>query len=82
MKHVIVEFDTGAELDATECAEVVGAELVGGTDRGSDHGRWMERNRDERCEYAQGGSTDEQLRQNPSCDRERGRTARRVRASG
>jgi hypothetical protein len=27
----LVQLDVGTELDATECAEVVGAELVGGT---------------------------------------------------
>jgi hypothetical protein len=32
MKLVVVELNTGAELDATECAEVAGAKLVGGTD--------------------------------------------------
>jgi hypothetical protein len=31
-----------------ECSEVVGAELVGGTDLGSGRDRWIECNRDER----------------------------------
>jgi hypothetical protein len=60
MELVVVELDTNAELDATECAEVVGAEL------GNGHGRWMERNSDGRHEYGQGargsggGGADEQ----------------------
>jgi hypothetical protein len=36
------------ELDVMECSEVVGAELVGGTDLGSGRDRWIECNRDER----------------------------------
>jgi hypothetical protein len=35
-----MELDTGKELNATECAEV-----VGGMDLSSDHGRRMERGR-------------------------------------
>jgi hypothetical protein len=43
-----VELDAGAELNATECSEVADAELNGGTDHGSGHGRRMERDRDGR----------------------------------
>jgi hypothetical protein len=46
MELIVVEIDTGAELDATECAEVAGAELVAGIDLGSGRGRWMERSHD------------------------------------
>ena len=46
-----MELDTGMELDATEYAEVAGAELGGGTDLGSGRGRWMERSCDGRREY-------------------------------
>jgi hypothetical protein len=45
---------TGTELDATECAEVAGVELGGGTDLGRDRGRWMERSCDGRREYGRG----------------------------
>ena len=38
MELVVVEFDTGAELDVTKCVEVAGAELVGGMDLGSGRG--------------------------------------------
>ena len=31
MELIVVELNTGMELDATECAEVVGEELSGGT---------------------------------------------------
>jgi hypothetical protein len=41
MELALVELDTGVELDVTECAEVVGAELVGGGDLGSGRGRQM-----------------------------------------
>jgi hypothetical protein len=37
MELVVVEVNTRAELDATECVEVAGAELVGGMDLGSGH---------------------------------------------
>jgi hypothetical protein len=37
MELVAVELNTRAELDATECVEVAGAELVGGMDLGSGH---------------------------------------------
>jgi hypothetical protein len=40
---------TGTELDATECAE-----LVGGTDLGSGRGRWMKRSYDGRRKYGRG----------------------------
>jgi hypothetical protein len=43
MELVAVELNTRAELDATECVEVAGAELVGGMDLGSGHGG--------RCDY-------------------------------
>jgi hypothetical protein len=80
MELVVVEFDTGTELDATECAK-----LVGGTDLGSGRSRWMEHSRNGRREYGQGtrgsggGSAGERLGrgqrgQNSSCDREQGRT--------
>ena len=37
---VLVELDAGAELDATECAKVVGdVELGGGTDLSTGHSR-------------------------------------------
>ena len=39
MELVLVELDTGAELDVTECAKIAGAELGGGTDLGSGCGR-------------------------------------------
>jgi hypothetical protein len=54
MELVVVELDISAELDATECAEIAGAKLIGGTDLGSGRGRWMERNRDGRREYRRG----------------------------
>jgi hypothetical protein len=50
MELVVVERDTGMELDATECVEVAGAELGGGTDLSSGRGRWMERIHDRRRE--------------------------------
>jgi hypothetical protein len=40
-----VELNTGADLDATKCSEVTGAELGGSTDLGSGRGRRMERDR-------------------------------------
>jgi hypothetical protein len=46
-----VEFDAGAELDAMECSEVVGAKIVGGTDLSSGRGRQMEYGRDGRHEF-------------------------------
>jgi len=55
MELVLVELDTGAELDVTECAKIAGAELGGGTDLGSGCGRWMGRSRDRRRERAGGG---------------------------
>jgi hypothetical protein len=42
MELVIIELDTGVELDATECVEVDGAELVDGTNLGNGRGRWIE----------------------------------------
>jgi hypothetical protein len=51
MEVVVVELDTDAELDAIECAE-----LVGGTDLGSGRSRWMERSRDGRREYRRVGA--------------------------
>jgi hypothetical protein len=41
----LVKLDAGAKLDATECAEIIGAELVGGTNHGSGRGRQLERGR-------------------------------------
>jgi hypothetical protein len=46
MELVLVELDAGTELDATECVEVVDAELVSGTNIGSGRGRRIERGRD------------------------------------
>jgi hypothetical protein len=37
MELVLVDLDAGAELDATECVEVISAKLFGGTDLGSGH---------------------------------------------
>jgi hypothetical protein len=54
MELVVVELDTDIELDAPECAEVAGAEIIGGTDIGSGHDRWMECSRDGRREYRWG----------------------------
>jgi hypothetical protein len=45
-----MELDAGAELDATECMEAVGGDLVGGTDLVSGHGRRMECGHDGRRE--------------------------------
>jgi hypothetical protein len=45
-----MELNAGVELDATECAEVIGAELVSGMDVGSGRGRQMEHGRDRRRE--------------------------------
>jgi hypothetical protein len=56
MELVVVERDTGVELDATECAEVAGPELVDGTDLSSGRGRWMERIHDGRHEYGRSGA--------------------------
>jgi hypothetical protein len=50
MELVVVELDAGAELDATECAEVADAELVGDTDLVSVHSKRMEHGRDGRHE--------------------------------
>ena len=50
MELVLVELDTGAELDVTECAKIAGAELGGGTDLGRGKSRRMERSRDGRRE--------------------------------
>jgi hypothetical protein len=50
MELVLVELDAGVDFDATECSEVAGAELVGGTDPGNGRGRRMERGRDGRRE--------------------------------
>jgi hypothetical protein len=78
MELVVIELDTSAELDATECAVVAGAEL------GNGHDRWMERSNDGRREYGQGargsggGGADEQRMQNPSCDCKRECTAQSV----
>jgi hypothetical protein len=47
----LVEFDAGAELDATECSDVVDAKIVGGTDLSSGRGRQMEYDRDGRREF-------------------------------
>ena len=49
-----MELDTGAELDATECAEVAGAELISVTNLDSGRDRWMEHSRDGRREYERG----------------------------
>jgi hypothetical protein len=54
MVLVVVKLDTSEELDAMECVEVAGAELVNGTDLSSSRGRWMECSRDRRHEYKQG----------------------------
>jgi hypothetical protein len=35
-----MKLDTGAELDVTECAEVAGVELGGGTDLSGGRGKW------------------------------------------
>jgi hypothetical protein len=70
MELVVVKLNTGAELDATECVEVAGAELVGSMDLGSGHdgkGGGLGR--------AGAGMRREQ---NPSCDRERGCTTQSV----
>jgi len=50
MELVLVELDAIAEFDATECLEVVGAELIGGMDLDSGRGRRMECGRDGGCE--------------------------------
>jgi hypothetical protein len=74
LELIVVELDIGTELEATECAVVTGAALVGGTDLGSGRGRWMESNCNGRHEYRRGGIV-EQRGLNPSCDREQGRIA-------
>jgi hypothetical protein len=56
MELAIVELDTGAKLDATECAEVAGVELVGGTNLDGGRGTWMERGRNGRHKYGAGGT--------------------------
>jgi hypothetical protein len=73
MELILVELDAGAELDATECSEVVGAKLGGGTDLGSGCGRRMEaRPRQEaRVRTAGMGSANERRKQSPSRDGER-----------
>jgi hypothetical protein len=59
-----VELDAGAELDATECSEVVGAELGGGTHLGSGCGRRMEaRPRQEARVQTVGGRREQGQRQ-------------------
>jgi hypothetical protein len=69
MELVLVEHNAGVELDATEYAEVIGAELVGSTELGSGRGRQMERGHDGRRESrrwangAGGPGTGEQRRQ-------------------
>jgi hypothetical protein len=51
MELILVELDAGTEyVDATECAEVTGAELIGDTDLSNGRGRRMERGRDGRHE--------------------------------
>ena len=53
MELVVVELDTNVELDATEYAEVVGTEVIGGTDLGNGCGTagvWSQRGRDGRRE--------------------------------
>ena len=53
MELVVVELDTNAELDATEYAEVVGTEVIGGTNLGNGRGTtgvWSQRGRDGRRE--------------------------------
>jgi hypothetical protein len=85
MELAIVELDTGAEFDATECAEVDGVELVGGTNLGGGRGMWMERGRDRRHKYGArgarlgGGSASERLGQNPSWNLEPHNIERRER---
>jgi hypothetical protein len=66
-----VELDTGAELDATECAEVTGAELFAGMDLGSGCNRWMERSLDWRSEYGQGHAVQAGIVPASSADRMR-----------
>jgi hypothetical protein len=51
MELVLVELNTGAELDATESAEVAGAKIVGYMDLGSGRGKRMERGRNGRREF-------------------------------
>jgi hypothetical protein len=64
MEFVVVE------LNATEYAEVVGAEFIGGTDLGSVYGRRMERGRDGRCESGRGGMWRGRGRRRQSSSRE------------
>ena len=47
---VDAELDASAELDATECAEVADAELVGSTNLGNGRGKRIERGRKGRHE--------------------------------
>jgi hypothetical protein len=53
MELVLVEHNAGVEIDATEYAEVTGAELVGSTKLGSGRGRQMEHGHDGRRESGQ-----------------------------
>jgi hypothetical protein len=62
MKLIVVELNTSAELDDTECAEVASAELIDDTDHSSGHGRWMERSHDGRREYERGHAAQERRR--------------------
>jgi hypothetical protein len=56
MELIVVELDTGAEFNSTECAEVASAELVSGTNFDSSCCRWMERSHNGRREFVRGSS--------------------------
>ena len=76
MELIVVELDVGAELDATERAEVASVELIGSTNLNSGRDRHMECGRDGRRESGRGargageGGVGEWCRRSPS---ERGR---------
>jgi hypothetical protein len=63
MELVGVDLDASADLNATEYAEVAGAELVSCTDLDSGYGKRMERNCDSRRKSGRG-----QHQRSPSCE--------------
>ena len=52
MELVLVDLDAGTRLNATECSEIAGAELGGGTDLCSGRDKRMECGRDGRATLA------------------------------
>jgi hypothetical protein len=89
MKLIVVEIDTSAELDDTECAEVAvrssltarttAMAVVGGwsaaTTEGASTSGARGSGKAAPASGSGGGDAGEQSGQNPSCDRERGCTA-------